>query len=174
MALDGVTLAYLVNELAPRLKGARIDKIFQPEKDEVHIQLRLSQGNRRLLLNAGATSPRFILTDETKKNPQTPPMFCMILRKHLEGGKILAILQKELERVITFEIQNYNDRGDLVTLHLHLEIMGKHSNLILVDPETNTILDGLKRYSHAVSRHREVLRHLPCLPQVLPCERHPR
>ena len=157
MALDGVTLAYLVNELAPRLKGARIDKIFQPEKDEVHIQLRLSQGNRRLLLNAGATSPRFILTDETKKNPQTPPMFCMILRKHLEGGKILAILQKELERVITFEIQNYNDRGDLVTLHLHLEIMGKHSNLILVDPETNTILDGLKRYSHAVSRHREVL-----------------
>ncbi|MDQ7094782.1 NFACT RNA binding domain-containing protein [Desulfosporosinus sp. PR] len=157
MALDGVTLAYLVNELAPQLKGARIDKIFQPEKEEIHIQLRLPQGNRKLLLNAGATTPRFHLTGESKKNPPSPPMFCMILRKHLEGGKLVGLYQKELERVITFAIQNYNDRGDLVTLHLHLEIMGKHSNLILVDPATETILDGLKRYSHALSRYREVL-----------------
>ncbi|WP_407307529.1 NFACT family protein [Desulfosporosinus sp. SB140] len=157
MALDGVTLAYLVNELAPQLRGARIDKIFQPEKEEIHIQLRLSQGNRRLLLNASATAPRFHLTGENKKNPPSPPMFCMILRKHLEGGKLVSLSQRDLERVITFEIQNYNDRGDLVTLHLHLEIMGKHSNLILVDPTTKTILDGLKRYSHAVSRYREVL-----------------
>ncbi|MGC7870401.1 Rqc2 family fibronectin-binding protein [Desulfosporosinus sp. SYSU MS00001] len=157
MALDGVTLAYLVKELAPQLKGARIDKIFQPEKEEIHLQLRLSQGNRRLLLNAGATSPRFHLTAESKKNPPSPPMFCMILRKHLEGGKIASVSQVELERVITFEIQNYNDRGDLVTLHLYLEIMGKHSNLILVDQGSGTILDGLKRYSHALSRYREVL-----------------
>lgn len=81
----------------------------------------------------------------------------MILRKHLEGGKLTGIHQRELERVITFEIQNYNDRGDLVTLFLHLEIMGKHSNLILVDPAAGIILDGLKRYSHALSRYREVL-----------------
>lgn len=157
MALDGVTLAYLVNELAPLLSGARIDKISQPEKEEIHLQLRLQQGSKRLLLSTSATSPRFHLTQENKKNPPSPPMFCMILRKHLEGGKIVGLQQKELERVVTFEVQNYNDRGDLVTLHLHLEIMGKHSNLILVDPTTSTILDGLKRYSHATSRYREVL-----------------
>lgn len=156
MALDGVTLAYLVNELAPELIGARIDKIFQPEKDEIHLLLR-QQGSRRLLLSTNATSPRFHLTQENKKNPTSPPMFCMILRKHLEGGKLVGVHQGGLERVVTFHIQNYNERGDLVTLHLHLEIMGKHSNLILVDPTTGAILDGLKRYSHAVSRYREVL-----------------
>lgn len=156
MALDGVTLAYLVNELAPQLIGARIDKIFQPEKDEIHFLLR-QQGSRRLLLSTNATSPRFHLTRENKKNPSSPPMFCMILRKHLEGGKLVDLHQSELERVVTFDIQNYNERGDLVTLHLHLEIMGKHSNLILVDPTTGVILDGLRRYSHALSRYREVL-----------------
>jgi predicted ribosome quality control (RQC) complex YloA/Tae2 family protein len=156
MALDGVTLAHLVNELAPQLIGARIDKIFQPEKDEVHFLLR-HQGAKRLLMNTGATAPRFHLTQENKKNPPFPPMFCMILRKHLEGGRLLSIRQSELERVVSFDIQNYNERGDLVTLQLYLEIMGKHSNLILVDPATNTILDGLKRYSHSVSRYREVL-----------------
>lgn len=156
MALDGVTLAYLVNELAPQLIGARIDKIFQPEKDEIHFLLR-QQGSSRLLLSTSATSPRFHFTQENKKNPTSPPMFCMILRKHLEGGKLISLHQRELERVVTFDIQNYNDRGDLVTLQLHLEIMGKHSNLILVDPATGVILDGLKRYSHALSRYREVL-----------------
>ena len=156
MALDGVTLAYLIKELTPQLLGVRIDKIHQPEKEEIHFQVR-QQGSRRLLLSASATSPRFHLTQEIKKNPTSPPMFCMILRKHLEGGKIVGIHQSELERVVTFDIQNYNDRSDLVTLQLHLEIMGKHSNLILVDPLSNTILDGLKRYSHAVSRYREVL-----------------
>ena len=156
MALDGVTLAYLVYELAPQLIGARIDKIFQPEKDEIHFLLR-QQGSRRLLLSTSATSPRFHLTQENKKNPTSPPMFCMILRKHLEGGKLVGVHQSELERVVTFDIQNYNERGDLVTLQLYLEIMGKHSNLILVDPTTGVILDGLRRYSHALSRYREVL-----------------
>jgi predicted ribosome quality control (RQC) complex YloA/Tae2 family protein len=156
MALDGVTLAYLVKELAPQLIGARIDKIHQPEKEEIQFQLR-QQGSLRLLLSASATSARFHLTQENKKNPTSPPMFCMILRKYLEGGKIISLHQSELERVITFDIQNHNDRQDLVTLQLQLEIMGKHSNLILIDPTTNTILDGLKRYSHALSRYREVL-----------------
>ncbi|MDA8228837.1 MAG: NFACT RNA binding domain-containing protein, partial [Desulfitobacterium hafniense] len=90
-------------------------------------------------------------------NPTSPPMFCMIMRKHLEGGKIIDVRQHGLERLITIEVQNYNEYGDLAVLHLNLEIMGKHSNLILVDPATNIILDGLKRYSHALSRYREVL-----------------
>ena len=156
MALDGVTIAHLINELSPQLIGARIDKIFQPEKEEIHFLLR-QHSSRRLLLNTSAAAARFHFTSEIKKNPTTPPMFCMILRKHLEGGKIIDICQTELERVVTFFIQNYNERGDLVILHLYLEIMGKHSNLILVDSTNQRILDGLKRYSHALSRYREVL-----------------
>ncbi len=157
MALDGVTLAHLITELKPQLVGARIDKIYQPEKEEIHLLLRNSGQQFRLLLNVNATSARLNITDENKKNPQSPPMFCMILRKHIEGGKIVALLQAGLERVATLVIQNRNEAGDQVSLDLHLEIMGKHSNLLLVDPTTNTILDGIKRYSHNLSRHREVL-----------------
>ena len=157
MALDGITLYHLVKELAPLLVGARIDKVTQPEKEEIHLFLRNQGQSYRLLLNISATAARLHLTQENKKNPASPPMFCMILRKHLEGGKILSLEQLGLERIVLLSIQNYNEYGDLATLHLYLEIMGKHSNLILVDPESQTILDGLKRYSHAVSRHREVL-----------------
>ncbi|WP_206812901.1 Rqc2 family fibronectin-binding protein [Paradesulfitobacterium ferrireducens] len=161
MALDGVTLYYLVRELAPQLIGTRVDKIHQPEKEEVHLLLRGQGSSYRLLLNASATAARFHITTVNKKNPVTPPMFCMILRKHLEGAKIIAVEQEGLERLITFVFQNYNERGDLATYHLHLEIMGKHSNLILV--ERVNIIDGLKRYSHALSRYREVLPGRPYL-----------
>lgn len=165
MALDGITLSYLTAELAPQLLGARIDKIQQPEKEEVHLILHQPGTSLRLLLNAGATGARLHLTKESKKNPTSPPMFCMILRKHIEGGKILGLTQLGLERIITLSIQNYNEFGDLATLQLTLEIMGKHSNLLLVDPKTGIILDGMRRYSHALSRHREVL---PGRPYLLP------
>ncbi|NLI90721.1 MAG: fibronectin/fibrinogen-binding protein [Peptococcaceae bacterium] len=165
MALDSITLYHLIRELEPLLAGTRIDKIQQPEKEEVHILLRSPGRNLRLLLNAGSTSPRLHLTEENKKNPLSPPMFCMILRKHLEGGKVIKVEQVGLERIVTITIRNYNERGDLQDYHLHLEIMGKHSNLILVDPQTGIILDGIRRYSHLVSRHREVL---PGKPYILP------
>ncbi|KUO57947.1 MAG: RNA-binding protein [Gracilibacter sp. BRH_c7a] len=158
MALDSITLYHLLNELRPELIGTRIDRIVQPEKEEIHLILRSKKRSLlRLLLNAGSTSARIHFTDEHKKNPTTAPMFCMILRKHLESGKILDIQQEGLERIVTIYVENYNDRGDLQYYYLHLEIMGKHSNLILVDPQTNTILDGLRRYSHLLSRYREVL-----------------
>lgn len=157
MALDGVTLNHLVKELAPQLIGARIDKVVQPEKEEIHLYLRNQGKSLHLLLNISATAARLHLTQENKKNPTSPPMFCMILRKHLEGGKILNLEQVGLERIVLITVQNYNEYGDLATLQLYLEIMGKHSNLILVDPVKQVILDGIKRYSHAVSRHREVL-----------------
>lgn len=157
MALDSITLYHLIQELSPKIIGARIDKIQQPEKEEVHLLLRSSRQSLRLLLNASATSARIHLTDKGKKNPSSPPMFCMILRKHLEGARIISIQQLELERVFTIVMENYNERGDLQEYHLQMEIMGKHSNLILVDPAENIILDGLKRYSHALSRYREVL-----------------
>ncbi|CAA7602839.1 Domain of unknown function DUF814 [Acididesulfobacillus acetoxydans] len=165
MALDGITLSYLTAELAPQLSGARIDKILQPEKDEVHLVLRRRGTSLRLVLNTGSTGARLHLTGLSRKNPASPPMFCMILRKHLEGGKILALRQLGLERIVTLDIQNYNEYRDLATLHLTLEIMGKHSNLLLIDPETGLILDGIRRYSHALSRHREVL---PGRPYLLP------
>lgn len=157
MALDSITLYHLLKELRPELIGARIDRIQQPEKEEIHLILRNKGQLQRLLLNAGSISARIHLTAESKKNPASAPMFCMILRKHLENGKITDIRQEELERIVTITVQNYNERGDLQDYLLCLEIMGKHSNLILVDPRTNTILDGLRRYSHLVSRHREVL-----------------
>ncbi|UWG96085.1 NFACT family protein [Dehalobacter sp. DCM] len=157
MALDSITLYHLIKELQPQLIGTRIDKIQQPEKEEIHLIIRGSGKNMRLLLNAGSTAVRLHLSSESKKNPLTPPMFCMILRKHIENGKIIAIRQVGLERVVTLTIQNYNERGDLQNYDLHLEIMAKHSNLILVDSETNIILDGIRRYSHLLSRHREVL-----------------
>ena len=157
MALDGITLHHLVQELAPLLAGARIDRVTQPEKEEIHLLLRNQGQTHRLLLNISATAARFHLSQQSKKNPASPPMFCMILRKHLEGGKLLTVEQLGLERIVRFAVQNYNEYGDLSTLHLYLEIMGKHSNLILVEPKSGLILDGLKRYSHALSRHREVL-----------------
>lgn len=163
MALDSITLFHLIKELQPQLIGTRIDKIQQPEKEEVHLQLRTAGRNFRLLLNAGSTTARIHLTEHSKKNPVSAPMFCMILRKHLESGKITNIKQIGLERIVMITIQNYNDRGDLQDYHLYLEIMGKHSNLILVDPQTNTILDGIRRYSHLVSRYREVLPGKPYL-----------
>jgi len=164
MALDSITLYHLLRELRPQIIGTRLDKINQPEKEEVHLFLRGPGRNLRLLLNAGSTTARLHLTEQSKKNPANAPMFCMILRKHLEGGKIIDLKQNNLERIITLVIQNYNERGDLQDYHLHLEIMGKHSNLILVNPQTNTILDGINRYSHAVSRHREVLPGKPYVP----------
>lgn len=157
MAFDSINLYHLIRELEPVLVGTRIDRIHQPEKEEVHIVLRSAGKTQRLLLNAGSTAARIHLTGENKKNPVSPPMFCMILRKHLESGKITEIRQQGLERIVTLTVQNYNDRGDLQDYHLHLEIMGKHSNLILVDPQTNAVLDGIRRYSHLVSRHREIL-----------------
>ena len=106
MALDSITLNYLIQELRPLLLGTRIDKIQQPEKEEIHILLRSAGQTLRLLLNAGSTGARIQLTNQVKKNPAHPPMFCMILRKHLENGKIIDILQHGLERFVTLTIQN--------------------------------------------------------------------
>ena len=158
MALDGITLNLLCQELNQLLGGGRIDKIHQPEKEEVVCQVRSQGNNYRLVLSAHPENARLHTTVEPKKgNPQSPPMFCMVLRKYLEGGKILEFCQIGFERVITLKILSSDELGRQLEYHLHLEIMGKHSNLILVDPSNDQILDGIKRYSHVVSRHREVL-----------------
>lgn len=157
MAYDGLSMAAVCKELQPLVEG-RIEKIYQPQKELVVLHLRQKNGSRcRLLLCAEASSPRVHLTEQTFTNPSTPPMFCMLLRKYLEGGRILSITQQGVERILVITIQTYNELRELCERQLICEIMGKHSNVILVNPDTKLILDGIKRYTHAVSRHREVL-----------------
>lgn len=157
MAFDGVMLAAIAAELAEKLTGGRIDRINQPRGDELNLQIRSHGQNYRLLISAHATQARIHLAATKKDNPLQPPLFCMVLRKHLEGGRIAAIHQPGLERLLAIKIEGTDELGRPATRRLMVEIMGKHSNIILVDDATGTIIDGIKRYSHNLSRHREVL-----------------
>ncbi|MFV0519301.1 MAG: NFACT family protein [Lachnospirales bacterium] len=156
MALDGVVINALKNDFESKLIGSRIDKIYQSEKDEIILNIRGFGENLKLLLTANAQNPRINFTLDQKQNPQQPPMFCMFLRKHLQGGKILSICQPNFERIIKIEIQSLNDFGDMTNKFLIIEIMGKHSNIILTD-ENHKILDCIKRVNFEKSSVREVL-----------------
>ncbi|MBM7866997.1 DUF814 domain-containing protein [Heliobacterium gestii] len=157
MALDGLTLTTIIDELRPALLGGRIDRIVQPLPEEIHLIGRTGHTNWRLLLSAHPVTGRIHLTKKNKPNPTQPPLYCMVLRKHLEGGRIRAVEQAPWERVVRLRFDGSDELGGRTEKSLILEIMGKHSNLILVDDATETIIDGIRRYSHAVSRHREVL-----------------
>lgn len=156
MALDGITVNSIVCELTDKLLGGRIDKIYQPQKDEIIISVRSIGSNFKLLMSANPSHPRLQLTSVSKDNPMTPPMFCMVLRKHVAGSKITNIYQPDFERVVVLELDSLNEMGDMTTKRLIIEIMGKHSNIILVD-EKNKILDSIKHVSHETSSVREVL-----------------
>ena len=130
MALDGITVANIVNELNTALGGARINKITQPEPDEIMLTVRTLDGPRRLLMSASASLPLIYFTEKNKLSPMTAPNFCMLLRKHIGSGKILRVWQPSLERIIHFEIEHYDEMGDLRRKDLILELMGKYSNLI--------------------------------------------
>ena len=156
MAFDGITIAALTAELAERLVGGRIAKIAQPEKDELLLTIKPREGQCRLLLSADASLPLAVLTEENKKAPMTAPSFCMLLRKHIAGGRILSITQPGLERIIEFRIEHLNEMGDLCQKLLIVELMGKHSNIIFCD-DKGMILDAIKHISSLVSSVREVL-----------------
>ncbi len=156
MALDGVTVANIVSEMNEALSGARINKIAQPEKDELLLTLKTPSGQKRLLLCASASLPLIYFTDKNKLSPMTAPNFCMLLRKHIQSGKILRVWQPSLERIIHFEIEHYDEMGDLKKKELILELMGKHSNLIFCD-DKGMIIDSLKHISAQTSSVREVL-----------------
>ena len=130
MALDGIVMSALVRELDRSLSGGRINKIAQPEPDELMLTIKNERTTYRLLLSAGASLPLVYLTETNKQNPMTAPNFCMLLRKHINGGKILRIYQPGLERIIHFDIEHLNELGDLCQKTLIVEIMGKHSNII--------------------------------------------
>ncbi|NLJ96110.1 MAG: hypothetical protein GX321_03070, partial [Clostridiales bacterium] len=157
MALDGIVIANIVKELKESLVGGRINKIAQPEKDELLITVKgLSRETYKLFLSAGAGMPLIYLTDSTKSNPLTAPNFCMLLRKHLNNGRIIDIVQPDFERVVFFKIEHMDELGDLRVNNLAIELMGKHSNIILCD-DSMTILDSIKRVNQFMSSVREVL-----------------
>ncbi|MBR2038100.1 MAG: NFACT family protein, partial [Lachnospiraceae bacterium] len=156
MAFDGITVACLVNELSGKLTGGRIYKIAQPETDELLLTIKTNSGQYRLVLSASASLPLVHLTEQNKPSPMTAPNFCMLLRKHLQNGRIIAITQPGLERIIHIDIEHLDELGDLCRKTLIVELMGKHSNIIFVNDE-NMILDSIKHISGLVSSVREVL-----------------
>ena len=156
MSIDGICLHALVHELNTTLSGSHIKKIAQPEKEELIITASKDRKTYRLLVSALASLPVIYLTSENKESPMTAPNFCMLLRKYINSGKIASISQVGMERVIDIEIEHLNELGDPAKKHLYVEIMGKHSNIILCD-EDNKILDSIKHVSAAISSVREVL-----------------
>ncbi|MFC4076497.1 Rqc2 family fibronectin-binding protein [Salinithrix halophila] len=157
MSFDGIVARAVVYELREALIGGRVAKIYQPTESELIFHTRSGGANRRLLLSAHPAYPRLHLTETTTDNPLTPPMFCMLLRKHCEGGIIQDVRQIGLERIIHIDIQGRDELGFEVIRRLVVEIMGRHSNVILLDPASNKILDSLRRVSPAMSRHRQVM-----------------
>lgn len=170
MAFDGITIAAIRKELADTLINGRLSKIAQPEPDELLLTIKTPEGQFKLVLSANPSLPLAYLTDEGKVSPMTAPGFCMLLRKHIQNGRILSITQPEFERILIFEIEHLNELGDLCRKLLIVELMGKYSNIIFATPEQETIegeelkvvsgikvIDSIKRISAAVSSVREVL-----------------
>lgn len=156
MAFDGIVVADLVHEFRKELINGRITKIVQPETDELLLTIKSAAGQKRLLICADASLPLICLTDANKPAPMTAPNFCMLLRKHIGGGRITDISQPKLERIIRFTIEHLDELGDLCRKVLIVEIMGKHSNIIFCT-ENGKIIDSIKHVSAQISSVREVL-----------------
>ena len=144
MALDGAFLHTIKAQIESEAMGSRIDKIYQPSREEIVLVLRSRGWVGKLLLSAGADSPRIHFTQSEMENPKVPPMFCMLLRKHLSGGKLISVRQLGLDRVLYLDFETTNELGDVVTITVAVEIMGRHSNVIVVGPD-GKILDAVKR-----------------------------
>lgn len=155
MALDGAFLLAVKQELEPLVNG-RIEKIYQPSKEEIVLGMRTRTGSFKVLISANAASARIHITNQQIENPKVPPMFCMLLRKRLGSGKLISVRQDGLERILFLDFETVNELGDVVTVTLACEIMGKHSNLIVIDGN-GRIIDSLKRTDDAMSRERLIL-----------------
>lgn len=157
MAFDGITVKAVVKELKDTLTGGRIYKIAQPESDELLFTIKTPEnGQKRLLLSASASLPLVYLTEKNRPSPMTAPGFCMLLRKHLQNGRITDITQPGLERIIHLHVEHLDEMGDLKHKRLIIEVMGKHSNIIFVD-DKDMVIDSIKHISGMVSSLREVL-----------------
>ncbi len=156
MPFDAIFLSAVTEELGEFLPGCRIDKVQQPERDSVLLTVRGRQGSRKLLLSASSNHPRIQFTAESFENPAQPPMFCMLLRKHLQGGRILSIRQLPMERAVDLTVECTDELGEISEKHLFLELMGRNSNLIFTDKALR-ILDCLRRVDFEMSEKRQVL-----------------
>lgn len=156
MSMDGLSLYSAMNELNKRLAGGKIDKIQQTDKEELLLMVRSLGQTYRLLINASAADNRVQLTELKKQAPSEAPMFCMLLRKRIAGGKIVRFEQERLDRVLKISIETYNDLGDLSVFALYCELMGKHSNIILVN-EKGVIVDAIKHVGLGMSSVRFVM-----------------
>ncbi len=156
MAFDGFVTHGIVSELCDKILGGKIDKIYQPEKDEIILAVRTREGLFKVVLSAATANPRIHLTEISRQNPITAPLFCMLLRKHLSGGKIISITQAGFDRVVKLDIECYNEMGDLTQKNLIIEVMGRHSNIILTRND-NKIIDSIKHIDFTTSAVRQVL-----------------
>lgn len=156
MSLDGLVVHAIVQELQSCI-GGRISKIHMPSGNDILFQLRAQNSNVRLLLSANPTYPRVHFTQHTYANPTDAPMFCMLLRKYCEGGIIESVEQIGLERMLRLQIRHRDELGDVSLKTIHIEIMGRHSNIILLNPDNGLILDGIHHVTPAISSHRVVL-----------------
>lgn len=156
MALDGITIACIAKELQDKVVGGRIAKIAQPEKDELLLTINKDKEQFRLSVSADASLPLLYFTNENKKSPMQAPNFCMLLRKHIQNGRIIKIEQPGLERIVNIWVEHLNEMGDLCQKVLAIEMMGKHSNIIFYNEE-KMIIDSIKHISGMVSSVREVL-----------------
>lgn len=157
MPIDGVVVHNIVQELNLTLKDGKIDKISQPETDEIILTIRNNGKNYKLLLSSSPNFPRVHLTDLSKQNPIEAPIFCMVLRKHLSGGRILKIEQQNLDRIIKIYIECYDELGNLSTKIIICEIMGRRSNISLINESTLIIVDSIKRLTAEMNSFRQVL-----------------
>ncbi len=157
MAFDGITTCAMVRELNEKIYMGKIEKVYQPEADELVFNIHTKTGNCKLFASTGSAHARMHFIEENPVNPPAPLAFCMLLRKHLQGGRIIAIEQKGSERIIEISIETLNELGFTVSKKLIFEIMGKHSNIILTDISTGKIIDSIKRVSFDVNRVRQIL-----------------
>lgn len=165
MPFDGIVTRAVTNELQEKLLPGKITKIYQPTNYDLLLTIRSKGENHSLLLSVHPSYARFHLTEQSYQNPAEPPMFCMVLRKHLQGAILEHIEQKDMERIVTFTMKTRNEIGDISDKLLIFELMGKHSNIILVDREKEQIVDSIKHISYAQNRHRAIL---PGQPYISP------
>lgn len=157
MAYDGLLASAVTNELKSKLPGAKIEKVTQPESDQVVLQIRTSEERVKLLIDISSQGSRMHLTAQSFENPAEAPVFCMLLRKHIQGGRITDVSQIDKERIIVLEVETVNEMGYSVNKKLICETMGKYSNIILCDAAGDRIIDSIKRISIDMNRFRQIL-----------------
>lgn len=157
MAFDGIITYAVAKELKERITLGKIEKVYQPGSEDLLVHIHTSRGNVRLFISCNSQAARVCLTGGSYTNPDQPPTFCMLLRKHLQGGRITDVRQKDAERIIEIDIEAQNELGFSVCRRLIIEIMSKHSNIVLIDIESGRIIDAIKRISIDVNRYRQLL-----------------